>query len=413
MVQQTSDLTEFPPALESFDGSGDETFFGAGWIQTLTLLASHKRIIAKFTAVATALGLGLCFMLPVRFTATVKIMPPQQTPSSAAVMMNQLGGGGAGSLAAVASGGFSLRNPNEIYMGLLHSRPIADGIINQFNLLSAYRARNMTSARKRLETNTQVTAEKSGMISISVTDADKDRAAAIANAHTEGLRLLTRSLAVTEASQRRLFYENQLKRSKDSLVEAELAFQQVQQKKGLVSLDAQARSMIESVAVVRAQIAAKQVQLEALRSYSTDRNPDVQLAEKELSAMQAEAARLEQHNHSSEFGSLSLQEVPSAGLEFLRAQHEFLYQQTLYDLLIKQYDVARLDEAKEAAVIQVVEPAIPPEQKSSPHRTIILVWALMLGTMTGCGYVLALKRIRQSPRFSQSVDELRRALLAR
>ena len=215
----------------------------------------------------------------------------------------------------------------------------------------------MTKARKKLAGYTEVTSEKNGFITVSVTDKDKKRVAEMANAYTDQLRILTKTLAVTEASQRRLFYEEQLKQAKEALVAAELAFQQVQQQKGLVQLDAQAKAMIESLSALRAQVAAKQVEVQALRSYSTEQNPDVQLAERELTSLQAEEARLEQSNHAPGIAGLGLGNVPAAGLEYLRAAHELQYQQALYDMLMKQYDAAKLDESKEAAIIQVVEPA--------------------------------------------------------
>jgi uncharacterized protein involved in exopolysaccharide biosynthesis len=356
-------------------------------IEILTQLAYRKWLIATVTGIAVLAGLILALALPFKYTATTKIMPPQQTQSTA-TMMNQLTGVGGGSLAAMAGGGFSLRNPNDIYVGLLTSRPIADAIIQKFNLVKVYHAKDMTAARIHLAGNTVVTSEKNGFISVSVTDMDKKRVAMMANAYTDELRILTKSIAVTEASQRRLFYEEQLKQAKETLVAAELAFQQVQQQKGLVQLDAQARVMIEGIAALRAQVAAKQVEVQALRSYSTEQNPDVQLAERELTSLQAEEARLEQKNHSPGIAGLGLENVPSAGLEYLRAQHELQYQQVLYDILMKQYDAARLDESKDAAIIQVVEPAIEPDHKSSPKRAIILMFSAFVGFFAGC--ILAL-----------------------
>jgi uncharacterized protein involved in exopolysaccharide biosynthesis len=354
-------------------------------IDVLTQLAYHKWLIAKVSGIAILVGLVLCFVLPVRYTATTKIMPPQQTQSTASMlMMNQLTAAGGGSLAALAGGGLGLKNPNDIYIGMLTSRPVADAIIQKFGLMQEYHAKNMTEARKKLAGFTEVTSEKDGFIAISVTDKDKKRVAAMANAYTDQLRILTQTLAVTEASQRRLFYEEQLKQARDALVAAELAFQQVQQQKGLVQLDAQAKAMIEGLAALRAQVAAKQVEVQALRSYSTERNPDVQLAEKELASLQAEESRMEQSRHTPGIAGLGLGNVPSAGLEYLRAAHELAYRQALFDMLMKQYDAARLDEAKEAAIIQVVEKAIEPDQKSSPKRALIVLLFTFLGFFIGC-----------------------------
>ena len=345
-------------------------------IDILTQLAYRKGLISKITGIAILGGVTFSLSLPVRYTASTKLMPPQQTQSSAVMLMNQFAGG-SGSLAAIAGGGFSLRNPNDIYTGLLNSRPIADAVIKRFDLAKVYHAKDMTQARKRLASFTEVTSAKSGFITISVTDKDKKRVAEMANAYTDQLRSLTKTLAVTEASQRRVFYEEQLKQAREALVAAELALRQVQEQKGLVQLDAQARAMIEGIAALRAQVAAKQVELQALRSYSTEHNPDVQLAAKELASLQAEEGRLEQSNHSPGIAGLGLGNVPAAGLEYLRAAHELAYRQALFDMLMKQYDAARLDEAKEAAIIQVVEPAIEPDRRSSPKRAwIVLTFAL-------------------------------------
>ena len=353
-------------------------------IDLLTQLAYRKWLIAKVTGIAVLAGVVLALVQPVRYTATAKIMPPQQTQSSASMMIGQLTSAGGGSLAALAGGGLGLKNPNDIYVGLLTSRPIADAIIQKFSLAKEYHAKDMTAARKKLAGYTEVTSEKNGFITVSVTDKDKKRVAEMANAYTDQLRILTKSLAVTEASQRRLFYEEQLKQVKEALVAAELAFQQVQQQKGLVQLDAQAKAMIESLAALRAQVAAKQVEVQALRSYSTEQNPDVQLAERELTSLQAEEARLEQSNHSPGIAGLGLGNVPAAGLEYLRAAHELQYQQALFDMLMKQYDAAKLDESKDAAIIQVVEPAIEPDHKSPQRRALIVLLFTIVGFFAGC-----------------------------
>jgi uncharacterized protein involved in exopolysaccharide biosynthesis len=396
-------------SLSEAPSDGDETSL----IDVLTQLAYRKRLIATVTGIAVLVGLILCLVLPVRYTATTRIMPPQQTQSTASMlMMNQLTGVGGGSLAALAGGGL-LKNPNDIYIGLLTSRPIADAIIQKFSLAKEYHAKDMTIARKKLADYTEVTSEKNGFIAVSVTDKDKKRVAEMANAYTDELRILTKTLAVTEASQRRLFYEEQLKQAKEALVAAELAFQQVQQQKGLVELDAQAKAMIEGIAALRAQVAAKQVEVQALRSYSTEQNPDVQLAERELTSLQAEEASLEQRNHVPGIAGLGLENVPAAGLEYLRAAHELQYQQALFDMLMKQYDAAKMDESKDAAIIQVVEPAIEPDRKSSPRRAMILLISAFLGFLAGCILVLLLwwKKLGEiDPIAGKRLQELSNAL---
>jgi uncharacterized protein involved in exopolysaccharide biosynthesis len=372
-------------AISASDSSTDAMRPEIALLELLTELALRKSLIAKIAITAMAIGIAVSLVLPVRYTATTRIMPPQQTQSAASLVMNQLTGLSGGPLAAIAGGGgLGLKNPNDIYIGLLMSRPVADAIIRKFNLENVYGASDMTKVRKMLADYTEVASEKTGFIAVSVTDRDKKRAAEMANAYMEELRTLTKSLAVTEASQRRLFYEDQLKQSKETLVAAALAFQQVQEQKGLVQLDAQAKVMIEGLAELRAKVAAKQVEVQALRSYSTEQNPVLQLAERELTALEAEETRLEQRNHAPGVANLGLENVPSAGLEYLRAEHELQYQQALYDMLLKQYDAARLDESKDAAVIQVVEPAVAPDRKSQPRRPLTVLLFLSIGLSVGC-----------------------------
>jgi uncharacterized protein involved in exopolysaccharide biosynthesis len=415
MTEQESSIEETAVAMDAASLSEPSNpDYEVSLIDVLTQLAYRKWLIAKVTGIAMLIGVVLCFALPVRYTATTRIMPPQQTQSAASMlMMSQLASAGGGSLAALAGSGLGLKNPNDIYIGLLTSRPIADTIIRKFDLAKAYHAKNMTEARKELADYTEVTSGKNGFISVTVTDKDKKRVADMANAYIDELRILTKSLAVTEASQRRLFYEEQLKQAREALVAAELTFQQVQQQKGLVQLDAQARAMIGGIAALRAQVAAKQVEVQTLRSYSTERNPDVQLAEKELSSLQAEEARMEQSNHSTGIAGLGLGNVPAAGLEYLRAAHELAYRQALFDILMKQYDAARLDEAKEAAIIQVVEPAIEPDRKTSPMRAFILLIFTISGLFCGCTFALLqmfMTKLGSEPQVSIQLRELKRAL---
>ena len=381
-------------------------------LELLTQFAQRKRLIAWATAIGTSLGLALCLALPDRYTAVTRLMPPKQTQSTTSFLNSQSGGG---SFADLAGGGM-LKDPNAIYIGLLKSRPVADAIIARFMLTKVYRSRDMTAAREKLESNTQIETEKSTLISISVTDGDKKRAAAIANAYTELFMTLSKSISVTEASKRRLFFENQLKDQKEALVGAETTFQQIQQSRGLVHLDAQANVIIGSLASIQAEIAVKNVELQALRSYSTERNPDVQLAERQLSALQIEADQLEQHGHSAGSSGMGLKDIPKAGIEYVRSERDLQYQQSLFDLLLRQYEAARLDEAKEAATIQVVEPAIEPDRASSPKRILVMPFFIAGGFLGGC--LLALlawlrERLESDPESAMQIQFLKLALLNR
>ncbi|MGA7109421.1 MAG: Wzz/FepE/Etk N-terminal domain-containing protein [Terracidiphilus sp.] len=379
-------------------------------LNALTKLAAHKRLIAGATSLAAIVGLICSLSLTPKYQATTRIMPPRQTQSTTSLLNSMPG---VGSLGDIASGGLSLKDPNAIYIGLLKSRPIADAIITKFGLQKVYGSRDMTAARKALEANTLVLSEKSDLISIAVKDSDKTRAAGIANDYTAELRLLTKDISVAEASKRSLFFEEQLKQAKEDMVTAEVGFQQVQQNKGLVHLDAQAGLVAVNAASVRGEIAAKQVELQALRSYSTERNPDVQLAEQELIALQREGSRLQHNTDSSEFSGMGLKDMPKAGLDYVRAQRELQYRQAFFDLLLKQYEAARLDEGKDAAVIQVVEPGIPPDRKYSPNRPLIVLVFAWFGFLSSCLHLHVLGLVRKNPEISRSMASFRAALASR
>ena len=382
---------------------------GPGTMGILILMAHKKWLIAKTVAIATLIGVVTSFLWPVRYTATTQIMTPQQS-EPAALMMSQFVNSATGSMAALASGGLSLRSPNDLYVGMLGSRPIADAVIRQFDLMKEYHAKDMTAARKKLSNRTGIVSEKSSLISVSVTDSDKVKASAMANAFVEQLRDLTQTMAATEASQRREFFEGQVKDAKEQLIAAEAEFQRVQQSKGVIQPEDQAKVIIESLAALRAEITAKNVELQTLLSYSTDRNPQVLLAEKELASMQAAEARMEQKQHSGGFTNLGLGDVPGAGLDYLNAQHELVYRQTLFDLLIKQFEAAKLDEAKEATIVHVVTPAIPPDRKSSPRRVLIVLLFMLVGVILACLRIYIAELMRKDPSISKNLTDIKLAL---
>jgi uncharacterized protein involved in exopolysaccharide biosynthesis len=340
----------------------------------------------KVTGIFILIGILLCLVLPTRYTSTAQLMPPQKIDSLSDMLTAQLG-----ISSLTAAGSSFLKDPNGIYVGILQSRPIEDAIIKKFDLMHLYRSRNMRDCRKELEDRTDIESEKSTLVSISVKDRDPQRAADLVNAYIAEFRALTTSVTLQETARRRLFYEEQLNKQKDALALAEANLNQVQKNKGMIH-PLQAEVIMGGLAMLRAQIAAQEVQVQGLRSFSTEHNADLQLAEKELAAMQGEAAKMAEHGSSSDFSDIGLKDVPDVGLSFLRAAREVEYQQAVYTLLLKQYEAARLDESNEAYVIQVIEPAIPMDHISSPKYALILAISTILGFLFGVLWVIFAKR---------------------
>ena len=362
-----------------------------GLLDVLIVLAVHRKLIGVFTGASAILAIVVSLLLPNQFTATTKILPPQQNQSLANALMGQLGALGAlGSLAGGATKDLGLKNPNEMYVGMLNSRTVEDDIIKRFNLTQAFNTKRLSDARKALDKRSDISLGKDGMITISYEDKDKDRAAAVANTYVDELKLLMQRLAVTEASQRRLFFEQQLEESKDKLADAEVALQLTQQKTGLIDLSSQARAVIQSIATLRGEIAAKEVELQAMKAYATPENPKVIMAEQQLAAWRDQLAKAETKQGSLGAGNVEIptSRVPEVGVEYIRRIRDVKYYETIFELLARQYEAAKLDEAKDSGIVQVVDTAIVPDRKSFPPRTLIVVISTMLGLL--CGVVFAL-----------------------
>ena len=344
-------------------------------LDLLIVLAKHKKLILGLPFAAAVLAAGITLLMHNIYTATTRILPPQQQQSTAAAMLGQLG-----ALAGAAGSSLGIKNPNDLYVGMLKSRTVADALISRFKLKELYEQDTLVETYKALDKVSDITAGKDGIISIAVDDEDPKRAADMANAYVEELYKLTQTLAVTEASQRRLFFEKQLKLAKDDLASAEVAFKQTQEKTGVLQLDAQGQAMIEAVGALRAQIAAKEVEIGALRIFATEQNPDYLRIKQELTGLHAQLAKYETGG---EADLVPVGKLPEAGLETVRKMRDVKYYETLYELLAKQYEMARVDEAQDSSIIQVLDKAVPPDRKSKPKRSLIVILtALTVGFLT-------------------------------
>jgi tyrosine-protein kinase Etk/Wzc len=338
-------------------------------IDLLIILAKHKKLILIVGAV---LGLAIALAMPNVYKATTKLLPPQQSQSGAAALLSQLGGVG-GSLAGVAG----LKNPNDLYVGILKSRTISDKLVQRFELKKVYDEDGFEKTRSKLEENTLIASSKDGLISIDVEDRDPARSAQLANAYAQELLLLTKVLALTEASQRRLFFEQQLKLSKDNLAKAEVKFNSTMGTRGVISVDADSRAILETVGRMRAQIASKEIQLSSMQAFVTPNNIEYKRTQEELNSLRAELSKLQNGRPSIE-SDAPTDARNQAGLENIQVLRDVKYYQMLYELLSKQYEVARLDEAKDASIIQVLDVALVPERKIKPRRALVILGGLIV-----------------------------------
>jgi len=342
----------------------------------LVVLLKRKRLIIGITLGAAIITAIISLIMPPIYRAETKILPPQQGSSMATQFLSQLG-----SAAGLVGGAVGIKTPNDLYIGLLKSRLVLDGVIDRFKLMELYKTKSRENARRGLADTLKARDDKkSGIITIGVEDKDPKRAADMANAFVEELKNMNKGLAVTEAGQRRLFFEEQLKDTKEALIKAEDSMEGFQERTGAIKIDEQAKAVIEGIANLRAQIAAKEVGLKVMRTYATPQNPDIQRAEEELRGMREQLGRLETRSGGHNPDPLMpTGRIPALGTEYIRKLREFKYQEALYEILLKQYEAARLDEARDAAIIQVIEKAIPPEKRVKPKRKQMVMIATFSG----------------------------------
>jgi tyrosine-protein kinase Etk/Wzc len=382
-------------------------------LDVAVLLVKRKRFIIRFVLAAIVLSIILALILPVSYEAQVVLLPPSgQSSSVASALLGQLGGlGSVGPLSAIA-GGFGMKTPTDMYVSLLKSRTVEDATIQRFGLMSEYKTKRLSDARKVFERQANVVAgQKDGLIRVTVEDHDAKRAAELANGYVEEFKKLSASLAITEAARRRLFFEQQLEPAKEQLARAEEAMRKTQQETGVLQIDSQARALIESTAVLRAQVVAKEVQIQSMRSFATDDNPEIVLAKQQLAALQSQLEQIA--GSQKDTGSdivLSKGRITGSGLEYLRRYRDLKYNETVYELLTKELEIAKLDEAREGEIVQVVDTAVIPDKKASPHRTLIVIGATILAFLVAVSYVIVrrgLERTFSVPENRERLDAIK------
>lgn len=381
-------------------------------LDLLIVLAERRRTILYVTAGFAVIAVIVSLLLPKSYTAMVTLLPPQQNSSVGSMLASQLGN--LGSMAALAGGSLGLKSPNDMYVAMFRSETVEDAMINDFHLMAEYHAKLLSDARKAFEKHSTVDGNgKDGLLHITVQDHDPKRAAEMANTYVAEFHHLSEHLALTEAQQRRMFFEGQLEQAKNKLADAEEALKKTQQTTGLIQLDAQARALIESAAALRAQIAAKEVQIQAMQTYATGQNAQLIEAQQELESLRAQLSALGGSEDNADSLIVPKGKVPEAGLEYVRRLRDVKYYETIFEILARQFEVAKLDEAKEGAVVQVVDPAIVPDRKSSPKRGLIVIVATAAGLFIGVLAALfqaGLARLRSDPEAAAKLSLLRSTL---
>lgn len=378
-------------------------------LDALLVLARSWRLILLTTLAFFLASCLVAFLLKPTFTGQAVILPPAQQQSSATALGGQLG-----ALAGITGGGTAnlFKNPGELYVGILESNAIADRLIDRFNLRSIYHTKTLVDTRATLKGHVVFEAEKNGLISITVTDHDAHRVSDLANGYVIELHKLNSTLAITEAAQRRMFFEQEMINEKAALETAENDLKVTAQKTGLIQVSSQAEMIIRSIAQLRAEITSREVELQSMKTFAADQNPDVQRISHEIASMKDHLATLENSQKSQSPGDISVPSgrVAEATLEYSRKLREVKYHDALYELLLKQYEAARIDEAKSSPLVQVVDPATTPDKNSGPRRGLIAAGGGLAGLILGVVWVMlrpGFQRMRDTPETAERLRELR------
>ena len=318
-------------------------------------LLHHWKLLLLAPVASGLIALGATYLIKPTYTSRTVFLPPQQQQSAAATALASLG-----ALSGLAGATTGIKSPADQYVALLQSTSVADRLIDEFKLMQVYESDYRFEARKTLGDRTSVTlGKRDGLISVEVDDVSPQRASDLANRHVDELRRLGAQLALTEAQQRRVFFEAQLKKTRDDLTQAQQALQASGFNPG--ALKAEPRAAAEGYARLRAEVTSAEVRLQTLRRSLSDATPEVQQAQAMLGALRSQLQKSESSTDS------------TGGPDYVSKFREFKYQETLFELFARQYEMARLDESREGALMQVVDVAKPAEYKSKPKRGLIAI----------------------------------------
>jgi uncharacterized protein involved in exopolysaccharide biosynthesis len=363
-MQHSMDRNE--PLIADFEEPG----IGLG--ELVSIVAARWKLLVGVSIAVGAAALGVSFMIPPTYTARTMFLPPQPPQGAAASALASLG-----ALSSLAGGGLgSVKTTADQYVSLMQSVNVQDRLVDRFKLVSEYESKYRFQARKRLSENVRITlGKKDGLITVEADGSSPQLAADLANAHVAELRRLTGELALTEAQQRRAFFEAELKKTREQLGRAQQALQQSGFNPGAIKTEPKAAA--EAYARIKAATTAAEVKLQTVRRSLAESSAEVQQQQALVAALRTQLSKLE---------TADRPEASDAG--YISRYREYKYQESLFELFARQFEAARLDESREGGLIQVVDPATPPEYKSKPKRAFIAIGAsLVAGLLFVIGLV--------------------------
>lgn len=382
-----TEISKVPLDAGSPVNSGDDIDL----LDLLQVVADNLRLLIVGPLVVGLLALGISFAVKPTFTATTKFLPPLPGQGSAQMMLQSLGA--LGGLAGAAAG---VKNPNDQFIGFLESESVTSTLIDRFDLVNRYELKFKVDARKTLKSVSQISSGKDGLITIEFDDKDPIFAAQVANAYVEELGKLLKRLAITEAQFRRVFFEKQLIETREKLTTAEKAIRA----SGVNSsvLRQSPDIAIRVLAELHAKIAAQEIKVSSLRGFLNESSPEIKQAQVEMAALRAQLAKAE--------SAAGPSTTNPDDANYISLYRNVKYFESLFEFFARQFEAAKTDEAREGAIVQIVDAAVAPEKKSKPKRGIIAV----LSTLASGLLLLIFIFVRQSYRGASNDPESARKI---
>ncbi|MBI1920113.1 MAG: lipopolysaccharide biosynthesis protein [Geobacter sp.] len=372
-------------------------------VDLLLVVLKRKGLILKICVAATLFSWIYSLTLPNIYSATAKVLPPQNDSGGLAAVMGQT------ALAGVGGGGLNA----DLYVGILKSRSLADAVVKQLDLIRVFKVKSLEEARDAVSGALKLQAGKDGNIAITTESTDPQMAASLANAFVEELRRRSVQLNLTKAGTERAFLEKRLDVVREDLRRAEESLKTFAENNKAIKFESQATASIQEVAQAKAQIEAKEVLLASLRSYQTDESPEVKVVQAGIGKLRHQLAGMVGRGRNGDvipaMGSL-----PNLGLEYARRMRDLKTQEAVFEHLTKQYEMVKLTESKDSSSLQVLDDAVAPTKTSKPKRSLIVIMSSVIAFFLSMFLAIALEHLENMSEEDRARwDEIKRALAFR
>ena len=404
-TKRERDVIAEPVFVEKFNEETEDAASGEWMVSRLRILWGRRRFLVRAIFFGSAAAALFAFTIPKRFEATARLMPPDSQSSSGAAFLASMAARSGGGLGLFGGDLLGLKSSGALFVGILGSRTVQDRLIERFDLKKVYRARLAQSARTQLAENTILSEDrKSGIITITVTDGNPQRAAAMGNAYTEELNRLVAELTTSSAHRERVFLEERLRAVKLDLDSAAKEFSEFSSKNAAIDIKEQGRAMVESAAILQGQLIAAQSELEGLKQIYTNNNVRVREVSARTQELQRQLDKMggrgiaDASPASPQNESLypSIRKLPLLGLTYSDLYRRTKIQETVYETLTQQFELAKVQEVKETPSVKILDVANVPERKSFPPRLLIIFLGTFFCFTLGMAWVLAEARWKET-----------------